>query len=80
MKSFLKVVIHNRKAIIKWVAIAIVAVVAFQIAHNVATAERGYEAIGGEMFAPLLVIFAKDIWKMVTEPFKVIKEILGESK
>ena len=80
MKKFLRLVIHNRKAIIKWVAIVTVAIVAYKLAHNAATNERGYEAIGGEIFVPLLVIFAKDIFKQITEPFKATKEIMGETK
>lgn len=80
MKKVLRFIIRNRRAVIKWLAIVIVAVVAYQIAHKAGTAERGYEAVGGEIFIPLLVIFAKPILKTITEPFKVIKEILGEVK
>ena len=77
MKRFIK---RNRKKIIKTLAIVTVALIAYQIAHNVATAERGYEAVGGELFVPLLVIFGKDILKLLAEPFKAIKRIVREAK
>lgn len=73
MKRFLRFIIHNRKAIIKTLIIGTVAVGAYVLAHKAGTAERGYEAIGGEIFIPFLIIFAKDIWGMVAEPFKAIK-------
>lgn len=62
------------KAIIKTVLLVTVSVVAYNIAHEIGTAERGYEAVGGEIFVPFFVFFAKDIWKMIVEPFKMIKE------
>lgn len=60
------------KTIIKTVLILAVAIIAYILAHKAATVERGYEAIGGEIFVPFLVIFAKDIWEMIIEPFKMI--------
>lgn len=72
MKKVLRYIVHNRKNIIKNLAIVGIAVGAFLIAHKLGTAERGYNAIGGEIFVPLLVIFAKDIWETITEPFKVV--------
>ena len=75
MKKFLRFIVHNRKTIIKGILIVAVAIVAYKLAHNFATVERGYEAIGGEVFIPLLVIFAKDIFEMIKEPFKAMKEI-----
>ena len=74
MKKFLKFIVHNRKAIIKTLTIGAVAFGAYVLAHNVATAWRGYEAIGGEIFIPLLIIFAEDIWEMIKEPFKAVSE------
>lgn len=62
------------KTIIKTVLILAVAIIAYILAHKAATVERGYEAIGGEIFVPFLVIFAKDIWEMIIEPFKAVKE------
>ena len=72
MKKFLKFIVHNRKAIIKTVVVGAVAIGAYVLAHNAGTAERGYEAIGGEIFIPLLIIFAEDIWEMIKEPFKAV--------
>ena len=80
MKKILRFVIHNHKKIIKGLLIGAVAVVAYQLAHKAGTMERGYEAVGGEMLVPLLVIFAKPIWEMIKEPFKMVKEILGEKQ
>ncbi len=72
MKKVLNFIIHNRKTIIKTLAVGTVAVVLYAIAHKVGTMQRGYEAIGGEIFIPFLVIFAKDIWEMIKEPFKAV--------
>ena len=71
IKRFLK---KNYKTIIKATLITAVAIIAYELAHDVGTAERGYEAIGGEIFIPLLIIFAKPIWKIIKEPFKAVKE------
>lgn len=70
MKKVLRLIIHNRRAIIKHLVIGAVAIGAYMLAHKAGTAERGYEAIGGEVFIPVLIIFAKDIWEMIKEPFK----------
>lgn len=50
------------------VLLGTVALVGFEIAHDLATMERGYEAIGGEIFVPFLVLFGRDIWKAMVEP------------
>lgn len=73
MKRLLRYTIHNRKNIVKTLAIVGIAIVAYVLAHNSATAERGYEALGGEVFIPFLIIFAKDIWGMIKEPFKAVR-------
>lgn len=70
MKKFLR---HNRKAIIKTLFIGSVAYFVYMLAHKAGTAERGTDAIGGEIFIPFLIIFAKDIWEMIKAPFKAIK-------
>ena len=70
MKKFFK---RNAKAIIKYTLILAVAVIAYIIAHKAGTAERGYEAVGGEIFVPLLIIFAKPIWEIIKAPFKAVK-------
>lgn len=73
MKKNLRYIVHNRKKIIKTLVIGAVAIVAYMLAHKAATLERNYEAIGGEIFIPFLIIFAKYIWGMITEPFKTLK-------
>lgn len=70
MKRFFK---QNAKPIIKAILILAAAIIAYILAHKAGTAWRGYEAIGGEMFVPLLIIFAEDIWAMIKEPFKAVK-------
>ena len=55
------------------VLLGAVAIFAYAIAHSLGTAERGYEAIGGEIFVPFLVIFGKDIWKALFVPMKATK-------
>ena len=73
MKKFLRLIVHNRRTIVKSLVVVTVAVVLYEMAHNVATLDRGYEAIGGEVFVPLLIIFAEDIWGMIKEPFKAVR-------
>lgn len=62
------------KEIIKYIGYGVllgtVALVAFEIAHDLATLERGYDAIGGEIFIPFLVLLGKDIWKAMKVPVK----------
>ena len=58
------------KYIVYGVLLGTVALVAFAIAHELATMERGYDAIGGEIFIPFLVLFGKDIWKAMKVPVK----------
>jgi hypothetical protein len=72
MNKVLRLVVHNRKTIIKTLIIGAVAIGAYMVAHKLGTAERGYEAIGGELFIPFLIIFAEDIWGAIKEPFKVV--------
>ena len=71
MKSF---IVHNRKAIIKTFVIGTVAFIAYALAHRAGTAEREYEAVGGEVFIPFLIIFAKDIWEIIKAPFKAVRD------
>jgi hypothetical protein len=70
MKKFLK---RNAKAITKTVLISAVAILAYILAHKAGTAERGYEAVGGEIFVPFLILFAEDIWEIIKAPFKAVK-------
>lgn len=67
IKRFLK---QNYKAIIKAVLTLTVAAIAYVLAHKAGTEMRGYEAIGGEIFVPLFIIFADDIWAIITSPFR----------
>ena len=69
MKKFFK---RNAKDIIKYTLILVTAIIAYVIAHKAGNAERGYEAVGGEIFVPLLIIFAEDIWQIIKAPFKAV--------
>lgn len=70
MKRFLK---RNGKTLLKYTFILALAIAAFLLAHKAGTAERGYEAIGGEIFVPLLIVFAEDIWEGIKAPFKAVE-------
>ena len=72
MRKFLKLIVHNRKAIVKTLVIGTLAVVVYAVAHEIATMMRGYEAIGGEVFLPLLVVLAEPIAKFITAPFSEV--------
>ena len=69
--KFLK---ENWKWILKWVFVFVLSVVAFILLHKLATIERGYNAIGGEMFMFLIPFF---VW-VAPEIKKSIKEIKDE--
>lgn len=69
MKKALNYIIHNRKKTCKALAIVVGAVVAFMLAHYLGTMERGYEAIGGEMLVPLVIVFVACFWKEIKETF-----------
>ena len=71
MKRFFK---KNLKFIIKWAVVLLVAVMFYKVCHYVATMERGYESIGGEMFMLLIPLF---VW-IAPEIKKSIKEIKDE--
>ncbi len=66
MKRFIK---KHRKAILTVVA----AIAAYILLHKIGTAERGYEAIGGEIFALLIPVF---VWLAPSfkEVFKVVND------
>ena len=66
-KKFLK---KHFRFILKALGMTAFVVMAYIVAHNYATGERGYEAVGGEIFVPLLIIFAEDIWEILKAPFK----------
>lgn len=62
--------ISSKKKLIKWVLISILSVILFVLAHKLATAERTYNAIGGEMFMFLIPFF---VW-YVQDCVKFFKE------
>lgn len=64
----------NKKMILKWSFVFVMSVVAFAGLHKLATVERGYNAIGGEMFMFLIPFF---VW-IAPEIKKSIKEIKDE--
>lgn len=64
----------NKKVILKWSFVFVLSAVAFVGLHKLATAERGYSAIGGEMFMFLIPFF---VW-IAPEIKKSIKEIKNE--
>ena len=66
----------NKKVILKWFFVVVLSVGAFGGLHKLATVERGYNAIGGEMFMfliPFFVWIAKEIKKSIKE----IKDVLS---
>ena len=71
MKKFFK---KNLKFIIKWAVVLLASVMFYKACHYVATLDRGYEAIGGEMFVFLIPFF---VW-ISPEIKKSIKEIKDE--
>lgn len=64
----------NKKWILKWFFVFVLSVVAFVVLHKLATIERGYKAIGGEIFMFLIPFF---VW-VAPEIKKSIKEIKDE--
>ena len=61
----------NKKMILKWFFVLVLAGVTFAGFHKLATVERGYNAIGGETFMFLIPFF---VW-VAPEVKKSIKEI-----
>ena len=58
------------KKAFKWILIGIISVVALLVMHKFATVTRGYEAMGGEMFAlliPFFVWYVQDCKKQLKE-------------
>lgn len=73
IKNFLKA---NKKVILKWVFVIMLSMGAFIELHKLATVERGYNAIGGEVFMfliPFFVWIAPEIKKSIKE----IKDVLS---
>ena len=70
----IKVLKANKKKILKWLFVFVLSAVAFVGLHKLATVERGYNAIGGELFMFLIPFF---VW-VAPEIKKSIKEIKDE--
>ena len=73
MKKFFK---KNLRFVIKWSVVLLVAVIFYKVCHYIATLDRGYEAIGGEVFMfliPFFVWIAPEIKKSIKE----IKDVLS---
>ena len=64
--NFLK---QNGRAILKGLLIALATLAVFALLHAIATAWRGYNAYGGELFALLLPFFIKFVVPVFKEPF-----------
>lgn len=54
-----------KKVPVKWIVLSILGVALFLLAHKLATVERSYNAMGGEMFMLLIPFF---VW--VAQDFK----------
>jgi hypothetical protein len=64
MKKLIKFWKANYKPILKGVILAGVLIYGYTVLHNIATAQRGYNAIGGEIsvfFIPLLWWAVKEL-------------------
>lgn len=67
MKKLTKFWKANYKPILKGVILAGVIIYGYTVLHNIATAIRGYNAIGGEIFIfliPVLVLLAPSLKEM----------------
>jgi hypothetical protein len=62
------------KKFIKWFLVFILSAIIFFIIHELATLERGYKAMGGELFMLMIPFF---VW-LSPEIKKSIKEIKDE--
>ena len=66
----------SKKKFVKWALISILSVILFVLAHKLATAERTYNAIGGEMFMLLIPFF---VW-YIQDCVKFFKEDENENQ
>lgn len=60
----------SKKKFVKWALISILSVILFVLAHKLATIERSYNAMGGEMFMlliPFFVWYVQDCKKQLKE-------------
>ena len=72
----IKILKENWKWILKWAFVFVLSVVAFIVLHKLATVERGYNAIGGEIFMFLMPFF---VWvaPKIKKSIKEIKDVLS---
>ena len=70
MKKFLKFLKENYKPILKGLFLACALIFGYTLLHNIATAQRGYNAIGGEIF----VFFIPYLWWAIRS-LKETKEV-----
>lgn len=66
--KILKMII--KKVSVKWIALSVLGVALFLLAHKLATVERSYNAMGGEMFMlliPFFVWYVQDCKKQLKE-------------
>ena len=66
--KILKMII--KKVPVKWIALSILGIVLFLLAHKLANIERSYNAMGGEMFMlliPFFVWYVQDCKKQLKE-------------
>lgn len=68
------------KAIVKYVVLTVCGIILFHAGSVLAYAERGYKALGGEMFLLLLPLFYYLVSTMYHDVKKMIKEIKEENK
>ena len=70
-----KLIIRYIKKALKFLLIAGITVVAYTVAHRIATAWRGYEALGGEAFI-ILVPFYLWVGPSLKGFFSEVKQIV----
>lgn len=64
------------KVILKYAALTAVGILLYYILHGQATAERGYEAIGGEVFA----LFLPGFWLIIETNLRDWKQKIDDEK
>ena len=64
------------KPFLKYAALTAVGILLYYILHGQATAERGYEAIGGEVFA----LFIPGLWYIIETSFRDWKQEMDDDE
>lgn len=75
MKKFVKFMRKNFKKILIAAVVIAAVFIGYDILHNIATAERGYDAIGGEIFIFLLPYLIKTVIETAKDTAAVLKEV-----